>query len=45
MAPCAGILRWRALIQFAPMAEDDLAYRIVSFVSVGVKNGVHVNGS
>ena len=45
MAPCASFLRWRVLIPSGPMAVDDLANRIASFVSAGVKDGVPVNGS
>ena len=33
------------LIHSGPMAVDDLVNRIASFVSVGVKDGVSVNGS
>ena len=33
------------LIPSGPMAEDDLANRIASFMSAGVKDGVPVNGS
>ena len=33
------------LISSCPMAVDDLAYQIASFVSAGVKDGVPVNGS
>ena len=33
------------LIPSGPMAVDDLANRIASFVSAGVKYGVPVNGS
>ena len=33
------------LIQSVPMAMDDLANRIASFVSAGVKHGAPVNGS
>ena len=33
------------LIPSGPMAVDDLANRIASFVSEGVKDGVPVNGS
>ena len=32
------------LIPSGPMAVDDLANRIVSLVSAGVKDGVPVNG-
>ena len=45
MAPCANFLRWRVLIPSDPMVVDDLAIRISSFVSAGVKDGVPVNGS
>ena len=45
MAPEANFLRWRVLIPSIPMAVDDLANRIASFVSAGVKDGVPVNGS
>ena len=33
------------LIPSGPMVVDDFAYRIASFVSAGVKDGVPVNGS
>ena len=33
------------LIPSGPMAVEDLANRIASFVLVGVKDGIHVNGS
>ena len=33
------------LIPSVPMAVDDLANRITSLVSAGVKDGVPVNGS
>ena len=33
------------LIPSGPMAVDDLANRIASFVSAGVKDGVPANGS
>ena len=33
------------LIPTLPMAVDDLANRIASFMSAGVKDGVPVNGS
>ena len=33
------------LIQSSPMAVDDLANRIASCVSAGVKDGVPLNGS
>ena len=33
------------LIPSCPMAMDDLANRIASFVSAGVNDAVHVNGS
>ena len=33
------------LIPSGPMAVDDLANQIASFVSAGVKDGVPVNGS
>ena len=33
------------LIQSCPMAVDDLAKWIASSVSVGLKDGVHVNSS
>ena len=33
------------LIPSGPMAVNDLATRIASFVSAGVKDGVLVNGS
>ena len=45
MAPWASFLRWRVLIPFGPMDVDDLANRIASFVSAGVKDGVPVNCS
>ena len=32
------------LIQSGPVAVDDLANRIASFVSAGVKDGIPVNG-
>ena len=38
-------MRWRVFILSGPMAVDDLANRITSFVSTGVKDGVPVNGS
>ena len=43
MAPWASFLRWRVLILSRPMAEGDLASRIASFVSAGVKDGIPVN--
>ena len=45
MAPCGSFLSWRMLIPSGPMAEGDLAKRIASFVSAGVKDCVPVNGS
>ena len=36
---------WRVLIPSGPKAVHDLANRIASFVSAGVKDGVPVNGS
>ena len=33
------------LIPSGPMTVDDLANRIASFVSAGVKDGIPVNGS
>ena len=39
-----GTMRWRALIPSGPMAVEDLANRIASSVSAGVKDGVPVNG-
>ena len=45
MAPRASFLRWRALNPSGPMAVDDLANRIASFVSAGVTDGVPINGS
>ena len=38
-------MRWRGLIPSDPMAVDDLANRIASFVSADEKDGDHVNGS
>ena len=45
MAPCARFLRFRVLIQSGPMAMDDAANLIASFVSAGVKDGVPVSCS
>ena len=45
MAPFASFLRWRVLTPSGPMSVDDLANRIVSFVSAYVKDSVPVNGS
>ena len=36
---------WRELIPSGPMAVDELAIWIASFVSAGVKDGVPVNCS
>ena len=44
MAQCLSFLRWRAIIPSGPMAVDDLANWIASFVSVGVKEGFPFNG-
>ena len=38
-------MRWRVFISSGPMAVDDLANRVASFGSAGVKDGVPVNGS
>ena len=38
-------MRWRVLIPTGPIAVDDLANRIASFASAGVKDVVPVNGS
>ena len=45
MAPWASFLMWRVFIQSGQMSMVDLANRIASFVSTGVKDGVPVNGS
>ena len=45
MTPCESFFSWRVLTPSGPMAVDDLANRIASFVSAGVKDGVPVNGS
>ena len=44
MAPWASFLRCRVLIPSGPIAVDDLANQIASFVSACVKDGVPVNG-
>ena len=44
MAPSASFLRCRVLIPSGPISFDDLANRIASFVSAGVKDGDPING-
>ena len=45
MAPSSSFFRWKVLIPSGPIAMYDLANRIASFVSAGVKDDVPVNGS